>query len=119
MINESGQVAGDFVCGVGCSKCSTSYHGFHTGPNGWGMFDPNDQVSFSDGTVISEALGISDTGYVLAAGTNSVGTKNVFVLKNLVSEPSTYVLMSLGLAAAGVIARRSRSQLAAAASSRA
>ena len=71
-----------------------AHHAFITGPNGAGMMDLNSLVDVPGGLVLSEAIGINNSGQVVAIGT--------------IPEPEIYALFLAGLALVGFIARRKK-----------
>lgn len=87
-INDAGQVAGSSPTTGG------ELHAFITGPAGEGLMDLNSLVDLPQGLVLSQAIGINDSGQVVAIG--------------IVPEPETYALMLAGLMLVGFIARRKK-----------
>lgn len=70
-INDAGQVVGDSLTNNG------ELHAFITGPNGVGMTDLNSVVNLPEGSVLSRATGINNSGQVIAISP--------------IPEPETYV----------------------------
>ncbi len=86
-INNAGQVVGSSTTAEAAS------HAFITGANGAGITDLNSLVDLPDGVVLRDAMGINNSGQVIATG---------------VPEPETYALMLVGLGLVGLMARRKR-----------
>jgi probable HAF family extracellular repeat protein len=87
-INDAGQVVGLAETAEGVA------HAFITGPGGRGMMDLNSLVDVPGGVILAQATDINNAGQVIAIG--------------IVPEPETYMLLLLGLALVGFIARRKK-----------
>ena len=95
-VNAAGQV-------VGFSFANEGYHAFVTGTNGMGMTDLNSLVSLLDGVILLRAVGINDSGQIIADA--SFGNGPIYLLSP-VPEPGSYVLMLAGLGLLGFLACR-------------
>ena len=78
----------------GYSDTAGGAHAFITGPDGAGMMDLNSLADVPGGLVLSEAIGINNSGQVVAIGT--------------IPEPEIYALFLAGLALVGFIAWRKK-----------
>ena len=85
-INDAGQVAG-----YSGTAGDATIHAFITGPNGAGMMDLNSLVDLPGGLVLEQAIGINNSGQVVAIGT--------------IPEPEIYALLLSGLAFVRFMAR--------------
>jgi probable HAF family extracellular repeat protein len=103
-INATGQVVGSFYINDGSSS-----HAFMTGPNGVGMTDLNSLVDLPNGIVLIGAVGINDSGQVIAH--TSLQNDGHAYLLSPVPEPEAYVLMLAGLGLLGFLVRCRRRSL--------
>jgi probable HAF family extracellular repeat protein len=102
-VNDFGQVVGFSFAGVPGSNQDAFLYS-----NGQ-MMDLNNLIAPDSGFDISEATGISNTGYITAiGGPLSGGLEHGFLLipNAVVPEPSSLVLVALGLAGVAVVRRR-------------
>ena len=100
-INDQGQVVGY------SSIAGGKLHGF-IDSNG-SMVDLNTLIPSGSGLTISVAFGINDAGQIVARGVNSAG-QDYALLLTPVPEPSSVVLMIVGLAGATAYVRRAASR---------
>ena len=105
-INDSGQVTGY------SSLAGGGVHAFLYSDGQ--MMDLNNLIDPSLGITLGDAYSISDTGYILALGGDSNDSSLALLLiPSTVPEPSSLVLVALGLAGAAVARRRASGRAAA------
>ncbi len=101
-VNDQGQVVGYSMGPTGATDAFLYSNGK--------MLDLNTLIPNIPGVHLTEAMAISDSGYIVALGIDASGMAATFLLQ-AIPEPSSLVLLALGMAGLGVryLRRRRRS----------